>query len=731
MIRPTTAIPNPGRRRLFFALLMLVAALASIVALMVPAVAPLSAPSLQEGRVAQRDILAPQDITFESEILTAQQRETAARSVSVVYTSPDTSVARRQLEKLRASLAYITSVRADPYSTPEQRLADLAALENIHLTQEAATSILDLSDSRWQAIQQEAIVVLEQVMRNTIREDRLEEARRNIPTLVSLSLTEEQAAIVVDLVAALVAPNSLYSEPLTETAREQARASVQPVVRTFKAGETVVSRGQVITSQDLEALEQLGLVQPQYTWEDFTSAAILVLLLSVFLVFYLRRNQRLIRDVRGTTLIVALYLAFLLGVRLIVGRQTVIPFIFPLAAYGMIVTVLFRPDVAVISSLPLAILAAYNLPNSLELTLFYITSSLFGILVLGRARRLTSFFWAGAAVAGSGALVVLVFRLPQPVADWIDIATLSGAALLNGIAATSLTVLLQFFLAQFLGMTTALQLMEISRPDHPLLQFVLRNAPGTYQHSLQVANLAEQAAEQIGADNLLTRVGALYHDAGKALNPAFYIENQIPGTHNPHTELEPERSAAIIIQHVLDGLELANRHRLPGRIQDFILEHHGTMLTRYQYVHAVKDAGGDESKVDVERFRYPGPRPRSRETAILMLADGCEARARAERPESDTEMRKLLKDVVQNRISSAQLDETDLTLRDLDVIVDSFSATLRGIYHPRIEYPQLEEDESLSPVDVAESTLPVERPASSDAPTITRSDASSPTADIS
>jgi putative nucleotidyltransferase with HDIG domain len=269
-----------------------------------------------------------------------------------------------------------------------------------------------------------------------------------------------------------------------------------------------------------------------------------------------------------------------------------------------------------------------------------------------------------------------------------------GAALLNGIASTSLTVILQFFLAQFLGMTTALQLMEVSRPDHPLLQLVLRNASGTYQHSLQVANLAEQAAERIRADALLTRVGALYHDVGKVLNPIFYIENQIPGSPNPHDKLDPVTSAGIIIHHVIDGVELARKYRIPKRIRDFIVEHHGTMITRYQYVRALEAADGDESLVDMEQFRYPGPRPKSRETAILMLADGSEARVRAERPKNEEEMRAVVKAVIENRVAMGQLDETELTLEELEQIADSFTGTLRGMYHPRIEYPKLERSAS-------------------------------------
>ena len=193
-----------------------------------------------------------------------------------------------------------------------------------------------------------------------------------------------------------------------------------------------------------------------------------------------------------------------------------------------------------------------------------------------------------------------------------------------GIASAGLALPLQFILSQFIGKTTALQLLEISRPDSPLLNYFLQRAPGTYQHSLQVANLAEQAAEQIHADALLTKVGALFHDVGKSANPLFFVENQLPGQIDSHDALRPQDSAQAIIRHVPDGLELARKHHLPRRLQDFIAEHHGTLTTRYQYNQAVQAAGGDKSRVDQAEFRYPGPTPRSKETALLMFADGVE-----------------------------------------------------------------------------------------------------------
>jgi putative nucleotidyltransferase with HDIG domain len=675
------------RRNIGLIFLLLAVFVIILVGLMIPFITTQIDSQISSGEVASREIVAPRSLTYNSDILTEAQREAASNSIAAIYSPSDTSIARKQLESLRGTLAFITSVRADSFSSIEEKLADLAALEDIDLDQETALSILELSDSRWQAVQQEAIVVLEQVMRATIRENQLEDARENVPALVSLSLPEDQAAIVSELVFGFVAPNSLYSEVLTETARQNARESVTSVERSFVQGQTLLLKGQIISETDLEALEQFDLVKSQTRWQDLLSAGALALLTLTYFLIYFSRNPSLTEDLRGLTVIFILFTVFLIGGRFIVNNQSVIPYIYPIAAFSLVVASLFGTQTALVFTLPLTILFTYDTPNAFELSLYNLVGSYTGVFALGTARRITSFFWAAALIAFSEVMVIIAFRLAQPNVDYLSIAALIGIALVNGIASSSLAVLLQYILAQILGMTTALQLMEISRPDHPLLQFILRNAPGTYQHSLQVANLAEQAAENIGADTLLTRVGAIYHDAGKAINPYFFIENQLPGNTNPHDNLSPISSSHTIISHVPDGIELARKYRLPRRIQDFIGEHHGTMITRYQYAKAVDAAGGDEGLVDKSQFGYPGPRPRSRETAILMLADGSEARVRAERPPDENALRKVIKSVIEQRLSSGQLDETDLTLRDLDQLIDSFTTTLRGIYHPRLEYP--------------------------------------------
>ena len=703
-------------------LLLIVCAGLALTALLIPTLTrAISAPP-QPGDIATQDYRAPEPITFDSEVLTEEKRELAANAVLPIYTSPDTGVARTQLERLRNTLDYISTVREDGYSDKTQKMEDLTALSDIQLNSDTASTILGLTETRWDTIQQESIAVLERVMSTKISSEVLYSVQKRVHKMVILQLPESQAEIVAELASDFVVPNIQLSEELIQAARDEEREEVVPVSRTYAVGQTIALRGTMLDEADLEALEQLRLIQPQPKWQNFLSAIVMVVLMAVIIAVYLNRHPALSHQFGRSILIIAtLFLVTLFGARLSIPTHAVIPYAFPAAAFSLTVAALFGAEIAFVTTIPLAILVAFGLPNALDLTIYYSLGGLLGVLALGRARRVVSFFRAGAAVALAGIVVILAYRLPLPTTDMVGIATLSGASILNGLASASIALLLQFFLAQFLGMTAPMQLMDLTRPDQPLLQRLLNNAPGTYQHSLQVANLSEQAAERIDADPLLTRVGALYHDIGKSVNPIFFIENQVEGFPNPHATRDPAASAAAIIRHVQDGLELARKNRVPTRIKDFIAEHHGTMVTRYQYVNAVKEADGDEEAVDIDQFTYPGPRPQSKETAIVMLADGCEARVRAEKPKDVDELKEIIKDTIDFRVSGDQLAHTDLTLRELEEIGDSFEATLKGVYHPRVKYPKLGDEAESDPAHASQlqaAAEPVTQPVSprADAP---------------
>jgi putative nucleotidyltransferase with HDIG domain len=672
--------------RLWFILLLGI--IGTTAAISIPLSAQYQSFGLEINDVAPQDILAPYALSYVSDILTERARTAAADNVAQVYDTPDNQVARNQLDHLQAALRFIDSARSDTFATRSQKLNDLASITALPLTPEQSAGLLDLSDATWQNVKSESLAVLEQVMRSEIRPGRLEEARRSVPALISISLPEPQAQLIEILVPPFVAPNSLPNQEATQGNREAARAAVEPVTKSYSPGETIVNRGELITSLELEALQQFGLLKPPDPWKNVALNSLLVAMLAgVFVLYSLRLYPEQLQRSNLALTVSLLFIVFGLVMQLMIPGRTVLPYIFPAATLPILLSVFFGPGMGIMTSLIIGALAGYLAPRGLELALYAIMSGILASLMIGRAERLGAFIWAGIAASVGAALVVILFRIPDPGTDVIGKASLLGASIASGLLSTSLGFGLLLILGNILGITTNLQLIELSRPDHPLLQQILLNSPGTYQHSLQVANLAEQAARAIGANPLLTRVGALYHDVGKSIRPQFFIENQVAGQ-NIHEQLDPRTSADIILAHVREGLDLARKYRIPHSIRDFITQHHGTLDAAYQYHEALKAAGGDEAIIDKRDFTYPGPRPRSRETALLMLADGVEAAARGETPQTEEEIDKLVRWVIEDRRAKGQLDRTELTLKDLDTIRRSFVNTLRNIYHPRIRYPQ-------------------------------------------
>lgn len=648
------------------------------------------APPLQIGDVAPRDMQAPHDFEYVSQVRTEEARTAAEKAVLPAYTAPDPRVAREQIDLLNRALERIAVVRQDGTVTIEQREMTISAITPPGLSVESARLIVGMSEGRWNAAQQEAVRVLEQVMHTAVRPENLDLLPNDIASRVSLALNEQDAALVTQIVKAFVVPNSQYSQELTTAAQSAARTEVEPVVRSYKQGETIVAGGEIISAADMEALQEFGLVEVDRPVETYLSTAAITLTCALLITLYLYRHPKFqyLSDHRSLLVLAFIFLGFVVTARLVVPNRTIVPYAFPLPAAGLLLATLFGMETGMTMTLAICVLSTYGQSNTQILLPYYLFSTLCGVAMLGQARRFWTFFRAGITVAGVAVAMILGYRLTSGDMDWIGLATLVGAAVFNGLASAGLALLLQLLVAQFLSLPTALQLIEISRPDFPLLQEFLRKAPGTYQHSLHVANLAEQAAEEIGADALLTRVGAIYHDIGKTMSdPSFFIENQVAGSVNTHADTTPEQVAASILRHVRDGVELARKHHLPHRIDDFILEHHGTMLTRYQYTQAVERAGGDPAKVDAGKFRYPGPRPRSRETALLMLADACEARSRAENPQTEESLREIVRSVFEIVQRDGQLDNTQLTLHDLHLARESFVTTLRGTYHPRLQYP--------------------------------------------
>jgi putative nucleotidyltransferase with HDIG domain len=650
---------------------------------------PLSGGSvqLQPGDVAQRDVLAPQRISYVSQIRTDVERARREAAVSEVYDPPDTRVARQQIALARQIFDYFDSVRADNYATPDEKYALITAVKDLSLSSKVQDILLSASTETWSVIESETISVLNQAMRAEIRSNQVSLARRRVPTLLNLDVSDEAATAVVAIAEDLIQPNTFVNEQRTAEERQLARESVQPVTVTFEKNQRILRAGDLVTSADVEALEAMGLQQPVYEPRELIGKVAYIALLGLVIGLYMLRFRPHILDKsRYMWLLLWLLLLFVAMVRLMVPGHTILPYLFPMAALSIMLAVLIEVRLSILITILIGLVIGYIADGSLEFTVYAVLGGLVGVFSLGRVERVNRLLWSGVYVSLTNVAIVLIFRLPSNNIDSMGLMQLISAGVANGVLSASLTLIGFFLAGNLLGVTTSLQLLDLARPTQPLLRQLLLRAPGTYHHSLMVSNLAEQAAERIGADALLTRVGAYYHDVGKTVRPYFFAENQMDGI-NVQDRLDPRTSAQIIISHVKDGLELARKYHLPRDVRAFIPEHQGTGVIKYFYHQAVEQAE-DPSMVDEADFRYPGPRPQSRETAIVMLADSCEAAVRAAHPNSIEEIDKIARRIINDKLTSGELDECDLTARDLDQVREAFVEMLHGVFHPRVKYPE-------------------------------------------
>jgi putative nucleotidyltransferase with HDIG domain len=369
----------------------------------------------------------------------------------------------------------------------------------------------------------------------------------------------------------------------------------------------------------------------------------------------------------------------------ITAGRPVLPYVLPTMAIGLLLAVLLDAGTALLVTGMVALIGG-AITGSVEFAAYGLLGGMAGVVLVRRGERFGHFVQAAIAIAVVNVGVVAAYALLGN-RDLTGIAELAGAALAAA-AGSALAALGSFVVVGTLfGITTSFQLLELANPTQKLLRRLMLEAPGTYNHSLLVGNLAERAAEAIGADPLLARVAAYYHDVGKLDNPIAYIENQAGGE-NVHDELTPEESVELVKAHVARGIDLAYQYKLPKPIIAFIPEHHGTALISYFHARAQQGAQPGAQPVEEARFRHSGPKPQTREAAILMLADSVEASVRSLSEHDEAAIRTMVDRIIRERLEDGQFDECDLTLRDVEHIREAFVAQLLGMYHRRVEYPQ-------------------------------------------
>jgi putative nucleotidyltransferase with HDIG domain len=659
---------------------------------------------LREGDIASRTFAAAHEAQFDSPALTNAAREDAARNVAEVPLPVDTSLRDQQIVRATRYLDQVRAVVERDDLTAAQKQTRIDELSTPQpLTNQDRTRLRSFTPSAVQLLAQQTTTALNAIMSTPLKPEQLETAITQHISSAALP-TEDQRESLRAVLRAFTAPTFKIDETATAKARDDARASVTPVSRTYSEGQVIVTEGQVIGEQDIEALKATGVIGDGIDFYAVAGGAIFALGAGVLLAGYAYLFQPFAAPANRRMVLVAVtFAAVLLGARLVLPLVTPdtgdrhYMFALPVASAAIIAACFadlsFAALVAVVAGLFAAFIGG-TVPQiagtsyvgslqALELGVAYTAAGLVGAAVVHRASRLSRFAVAAIAVAAAMAAVMCSFWLVTAQRANIDLAWIALAAGVHGFAAAVIAVGVFVVLAMAFGVTTRLQLMELAQAEHPLLRRLQEEAPGTYHHSMLVGALAERAAAQVGADPLLVRVGAYYHDIGKLAMPGNYIENMLDGAPSPHDSLPPAESALIIRAHVTNGVDLARKYRLPSLVRDFIPQHHGTRLVTYFYRRAA--AAGEP--IDPLVYRYEGPRPQSREAAIVMLADSSEAVARSRQDDSAASLDQVVDSVFAERLAEGQLDDCDITLKDLQLVAASFKATLRAVYHPRVQYP--------------------------------------------
>ena len=656
-------------------------------------------PRLTAGQPAPNDIVAPRQVDYPSEVKTAEARDAARDAVPPHYnftTARANAVAASQQRAFERRVEPIDAAFSAE-TTPEER-AELLETALPDVSDAARETLVGLSARRWAAVRTEAARFLDQTLRAELRDTDVEEYKTRLAGEMAGDLDDAERRLAAELISELVVGNSTFSEDLTEQARERAAAAVTEVRVRVERGQLVVEQGQPIGPAELEALEVLGLNDERADLATFAGWLLLAtLLVGLLLAWIWRFRPGLWHRNSVLVLIGLLLMGATLALKLTAGRSILTYFV-PTAAFGMLLAILLDATIATFVVALLAIVAGAVNGSSLEIAAYVFLGGMAGIVTVRRGDKLQVFIQAGIAVAVVNALVVSVFSLlgERDVRGVVELWLASAA---SGAGSAIAAVGTFAVLGSLFGILTVFQLLELANPSQPLLRRLLVETPGTYHHSLMVGNLAERAAESIGADPLLTRVAAYYHDIGKLSNPLAFIENQ-GGAENIHDQLDPETSAQVLKQHVADGIDIAYKARLPKSLIAYIPQHHGTAIMTYFFARAktlaAEPYGGPTTAegikaaaaVDERRFRHAGPKPQSREAALIMLADGVEASVRSLAARDEPAIRAMVARIIDERVSDGQFDECELTLRDLEKIREAFIGQLLGMYHTRIAYPQ-------------------------------------------
>jgi len=637
---------------------------------------------IQVGKPSPKTVKASRDIEFIDYEKTDALRKEAASHIQKVY-NRDWSVETQTMDSAHKFFALLRQVRINEVLTPEAKIDLLSKELDANFNKEALRTALLLPDNELNAVEAAIVSNIDRIYRDKVTSENIAGKKSEFRSIAdSLTQNESKNILIAEMGTFFLKPNYFYDEKATEKLEKEAAAVISPVVVGKQKGETVVREGEVVTSVQVKILKELGLLERGVDLVRLAGLSLFALVsFAAFGIYLYNYQQNIYKSNRLIGVLAIVFIATILIAKFVGPFYSY--FLIPVGAAAMLAVLLFNVEVAVLLVLTISLFSGLIAGQNFQYTLYGLLTGLFAIFAVYNIRHRTDLALAGAWVTLATTVLALITTLLSGSGLFEALKNL-GWGLLGGISTAVLTIGTLPFLEKVFGITTDIKLVELSYANQPLLRELMMKAPGSYNHSIMTGNLAESAAEEIGANPLLARVGAYYHDIGKTKRPLFFVENQVGGE-NPHDHTNPNLSCLIITSHVKEGVELARKHRLPQEIIDIINEHHGTSIVAYFY-HKAKESIVKETISETD-FRYSGQRPRSKEAALVMLADSVEAAARTIAKPSPGRIEQLIKRIVQSKLDDGQLNESNLTLNDIEKITRSFAQVLTGLYHTRVEYP--------------------------------------------
>ncbi len=656
--------------------------------------------NLQVGEISPSTIYAPRNVIYVDQEKTAEERQKAMEKVPQVpeMNQEISAAVRRDINQL---LDDVKQIQANTDAEISERASQLKALLPFSLSEEVLTALAGGNPASTDQLAEGITIVLTEVMDQGegITSDQLEGAKTQAASKIAArQFQEPYKALGQALVKHSLRANAFFDEEKYHMLQQEAAESVPPVRVNIQFRERIITQGDVVTEEHIAKLQALGLSRPEHTFNTLFGTGLLVALLMAVTLLYTYIHQKSIyQNISYLNLIGIIVVIVLFVSRSIMAINisqwpelgALLGYVAPLAAAGMLITILLESRLALLVVMNLALLLGVMSGNQFDFGLVAFVGGVSGVFSVSKLSQRGDLVRAGIYVGIANVVIIAIAGLLSGLPWYLLITSALALGIANGLLSSILTNGALPYLETSFGITSTVRLLELSNPNNPLLKQLMTDAPGSYHHSILVGNLAEAAAEVVGAEPLVVRVGAYYHDIGKIKRPFFFIENQLGGD-NPHDKIAPSLSTLILTSHVKDGVELAREHKLPQPIIDIIEQHHGQSLVSYFYHKALE--GDRNETINEEDFRYEGPKPRTKEAAIVMLADNIEAAVRSLQNPTAGRVEGLVRKIIKDRLMDGQLDECNLTFKDLDAIANSFVRVLSGIFHTRIEYPDMKQE---------------------------------------